>query len=127
MSDRHWLVVTLGIGSLLLCSCAPDLVGECADIVRHEEVSPARDYVATVFERDCGATTDFSTQVVIRAAAQRFDSSKAMPIFVAKGRPEITLVWGAKDALTISPQGMVEEPFTKLERWQDIKITYKPD
>ena len=66
-----WKKILFGLGALLLLfvgaialfiSRLPDL---CANTVIAEYPSPSGKLKAVVFDRDCGATTDFSTQVSI--------------------------------------------------------------
>lgn len=46
-------------------SCGAELPGLCANEVLDERLSPDGSLKAVVFERDCGATTDYTTQVSI--------------------------------------------------------------
>jgi hypothetical protein len=58
--------LALGIGSLSLLS-SPDM---CANEVLREHSSPGGKLKVVVFQRDCGATTGFSTQASILSAEE---------------------------------------------------------
>ena len=58
-----------------LTRCDPGLFGDCGDTVKAEAVSPDGRYVAAVFERDCGATTNYSTNVSLREVRESFDAA----------------------------------------------------
>ena len=63
----------------ILAALATLLVSGCADLcgnkVIREAASPDSDLKAVVFERDCGATTAFSTQISILDAGDELSGS----------------------------------------------------
>jgi hypothetical protein len=84
----------------------------CANQLLDESVSPDRQMKAVVFVRDCGATTDFSTQVSIiprteklsKAAGNAFSSDTnhgAAPSGPGYG-PAIKVQWQSPTELVIS-------------------------
>jgi hypothetical protein len=101
------VVVCVGIGSfrwVLLNSTSGVWSDMCGNIVYQEIPSPDGQYKVVVFERDCGATTDFSTQVSILGAAQEL-SNVSGNIFVMDGHPDSTNVqveWEGDQAVSIS-------------------------
>ena len=121
LSTKTILISILGVAGL--AGCDGDLFGDCADTVKAEAPSPGGGYVATVFERDCGATTDFSTHVSIREADEPFDSSTKTRVLIVAGQTEVDIEWSTEKKLsvTFSPA----ETFTKLETWRDVRIVYK--
>ncbi|HEY4363143.1 MAG TPA: hypothetical protein VGN17_19395 [Bryobacteraceae bacterium] len=83
--------------SLGLSACLPDL---CGNEIKNESSAPGNGKRAVVFERDCGATTDFSTQVSI------LDNDHALPndpgnVLVAEYRLTVDARWMAPDHLVI--------------------------
>ena len=88
---------------LLLClnGCSLNLTGDCAETTKAQTVSPDGKYVATVYERDCGATTDFSTIVNVRLSNAKF-SEKEGDIFIVRGQPTVNLTWESSTGLKIS-------------------------
>lgn len=87
------------------CSYLAPLFGQlydCDDEIQFESKSPDNKYVATVFVRNCGATTSFVTHVKIRTSDKSFiGSSDNGYAFETKDRPEILLNWENERQLTI--------------------------
>jgi hypothetical protein len=96
--------------------------GDCVNNTKYESVSPDRRFIVTVFERSCGATTGFSTQVNIRESSQLFDSKSEGNILVTGGRKAIHLSWSDRSHLSVSLLNV--EIFKKEEMWNGISITY---
>ena len=90
-------MVTLLIAfSLLLNGCIANLF--CKDEKITDTASTDDQRIATVFVRDCGATTGWNTQV-----AMRWKSSNPRPedvVFVVEGKPDVQVKW--LDDLTLS-------------------------
>jgi hypothetical protein len=57
--------------SFILGSCAP-----CSHGVQNEILSPSGKMVVTIYQTDCGATTDFATGLSVRRAGERFRPSE---------------------------------------------------
>ncbi|MGH9877893.1 MAG: DUF5412 family protein [Nitrososphaerales archaeon] len=96
----------------------------CDDEIKHEKGSPDGKYVATFYERDCGATTDFSTIVNIRPRAEKFNGKKGS-LFIVKGRHQINIAWKDRGKLQIECKDCRSEDVFKQERvWSDIEISY---
>jgi hypothetical protein len=105
------LSMTLRCGLLIVAACCSACVDPCGNEVISEEYSPHREVRAVVFQRDCGATTGFSTQVSVLAANQPFltkrswlQSTKPGNVFVSDinhgnassgpgGGPVVQLEW----------------------------------
>jgi hypothetical protein len=62
----------LRFGLFMVTVCCAGCVDPCGNAVLSEEYSPNREFRAVVFERDCGATTGFSTQVSVLTANGQF-------------------------------------------------------
>jgi hypothetical protein len=99
------LVVALGVGlySLADSMCANEPLGEA--------LSPDGARKAVVFQRDCGATTGFSTQVSVIASSSTLGNSSGN-VFVADadhgsapagpgGGPWVSVHWLAADQLVV--------------------------
>jgi hypothetical protein len=105
------LVVALG-GAATGCL---DLAGACANQYLNELAAPGGQHRAVVFERDCGATTGFTTQVsVLRVGAAlpdsggnvfraefRPDSTRAPVTVGPGGGPRVSVRWLAADTLEV--------------------------
>lgn len=110
---------------LLLCSCSQSLF-QCGNAVNEETESPDGRYVVTVFERDCGATTDFATIVSVRRAWRTFDPDDDTALFVASGQLQISASWTSGTSLSIElPEDLSpEREFKRVESWKSVQITY---
>lgn len=103
----------------------------CEDTVKTELESPDGQHIVTIFERDCGATTDFSTVVSLRPRSSSFSGDTGR-IFVAKGRPSIRATWDGPGSLRIEcPECWPPEEqrsrdivFRQESSWRSIKIVY---
>lgn len=63
---------------LLLCLCSLTLSGcsdACQNTVVNRATAPDGQHTAVMFQRDCGATTGFSTQVSVVADNEKADGS----------------------------------------------------
>jgi hypothetical protein len=70
----------------LLSSC-----DDCEDSVVSEARNPSTGYVATFLERNCGATTDYVSHVVLRESGS--DLSDADDVLVLDYQQSLTLTW----------------------------------
>jgi len=118
----------------MLCFAAAILAGcliDCGDTINLEKTSPAQKYVATVFERDCGATTDYSTIVVLRRFGSSFDPESGR-IFIMKGRVPVTLTWADSSSLLITrpecgpedDRNVKDKVFKRERKWNGVSISY---
>lgn len=113
----------LASSSNILTQCAsPSLLGDCINTVKYESISPDGMFIATTFERGCGATTDFNMQVSIRESSQPFDLKNGGNILVIGGRNNINLNWINKRHLSI--RFSATKISKKEKTWGSISITY---
>jgi hypothetical protein len=75
--------------------------GLCDDTQKSKAVSPDGQLVASVFERNCGATVDFSSIVSLASTSA---PSLGMDdfLFTAKGRHDISARWSGPNSLVIT-------------------------
>ena len=95
MRDYRWLVAMALIAPVLGCGA----LDPCGNEIVSRKASPSGSHEAVVFERDCGATTSWSTQVAIirggtdfleKATALRStESGNALVILARAARPGI--------------------------------------
>lgn len=96
----------------------------CGNEIHQQVESPDKKYKAVIFQRDCGATTGFSTQVSI------IENNKDLPdksgnIFIANGSPDqnqIKIAWLNDNKIEIIEN--IPETFLKENKFQDIEIIY---
>jgi hypothetical protein len=101
------VVFCLILASYLLRGCDP-----CANTIQAEAKSPDGKYIATAFIRDCGATTDFSPQVHLRAAGER--SGKTGNVFIGEGSTNIQISWLSATQLVVYSDCQVFQHITNL-------------
>jgi hypothetical protein len=116
--------ILLGLLAIVgVSGCGGEVFAGCGDTVKAEAVSPDGRYVATAFERNCGATADYSTNVSLREAKESFDPSSQTPILTVAGQPTIALEWSTESTLAVAlPQAGI---FKKLEAWRDVRVVYR--
>ena len=117
------LVLVLAVLVVLiiyLCYLARDF--PCENITEKEVLSLDGRYIATLFERNCGATTDFVTIVSIRDKDKAFRPETDSRVLVIEGSSLVDMHWVSQNTLTLKYNA--HEPFLKNERWGDISIEH---
>src|SRR5579863_270624 len=95
----------LFIAGLLLSSTG--CMDPCGNHILNDMLSPDNSNRAIVFERDCGAATDFSTQVSILSANERLPR-EAGNVFIADSdhaaitTMEVRVRWNSRERIVIS-------------------------
>jgi hypothetical protein len=79
-----------------LLSCNP-----CRDTVRSKVSSADGKLVANVFERNCGATTDFSLMLNVQNSSAKFRPDDGL-VFVAKGRYNLSVAWTRRRSIVVT-------------------------
>jgi hypothetical protein len=107
--------------------------GMCGNDVLHEHVSPDGNLKVVVFQRDCGATTGFSTQASLLRAKKKLPSGPGN-IFVAisppgvprgpGGGPKLDVRWVSPQHVVLShhQNAVVNQAQTQLSR---VRIDYE--
>jgi len=106
-----WAVLTLALRS------------KCGNEVLQEIDSQDHRYTASVFERNCGATTPFVRIVSLRATGKRFDTeAKDNWVLALRGQDALQLRWVNERHLVIGgadrdPKALIRSP------WLDVKVS----
>lgn len=109
-----------------LAGCYRLVMGDCSDKVKSEVLSPAGHYAATVIERDCGATTDYSTLVDLRVASKPLTTSPESLILTLSGKQSVTLAWEGESQLAI--QFPRVDTYMQKRAWKNVRVVYRhPD
>jgi hypothetical protein len=105
----------------------------CQSSISRTVIGPDKRFKAVVFERDCGATTAFSTQVSIAPANQEL-SDLAGNVFIAEladsgtedklGGPVVILEWKSERSLQLTYYKSARS-YLKVARVGDISVTYE--
>lgn len=72
----------------------------CEDAVKTEMVSPNGRYMVSIIERDCGATTDFSTLGHIQRKGQKLNVDTGIFLVLA-GRWDVIAEWKGETNLIV--------------------------
>jgi hypothetical protein len=120
MRDRLYAAALLTL-SLLTISC--DITGGCSDTIITESRSPNGQLVATVFERDCGATTAKNIQICLRLQSVPFGRKEPQSFLVFEGDTNVTVSWSGNDTLTVTLPPSAEI-FRRDERQTGVSIRY---
>ena len=92
------LLVTL---SLFVPACNP-----CSYGVQREIRSPSGKMIATVYQADCGATTDYATALSVRPSGKPFRPSTNLALGIA-GQQPLSLSWLSDSELVVAiPTGV---------------------
>ncbi|MBH0029115.1 hypothetical protein I6F53_19355 [Pseudoalteromonas sp. SWN29] len=92
-----WITATIAVPVFILSSMA-----DCALTEYESSISPDKQKQAIVFIKNCGATTNWETQIVVREIK---DIDNQDILIRLDGHPENTdynLMWQADNSLTIS-------------------------
>jgi hypothetical protein len=115
------LILLVGLGAVAL---GLFLASDCEDTIKTEVKSPDGKYVATLYERDCGATTDFSTIVNLRDSSASFNGDD-LGIVIVKGQHKLDLIWDGNTKLRLQCHNCRSDDIFKQERtWKDIEISF---
>jgi hypothetical protein len=104
------------------CKRTPDLFS-CETTVDQEIPSPDGQHVAVVFHHDCGATTDFNTQVSLRDHKHDFDP-EADTVLTVAGSYKMMVAWSSNKRIVVSMPN--DKVYTQLTKWNGIDIDYAP-
>lgn len=97
----------------------------CSNSLYRESVAPSEQYIAKVTERDCGATTYWSTHIIVESKQWFFPGSKE--ILIMRGQPMETgviLFWRDPRTLVVKLRGQ-SKIYSKESNWRDVKFEYE--
>jgi hypothetical protein len=122
VSHFYYLKIMVTAGSFLtLTSC---LESPCSNETINEVTSRDSQYVATIFKRDCGATTSFAQVVMIRKQGSPFrGDDKDEYVFTMEGLLKLKVYWKDASHLHIEPPDQ-NAIFIQRDSWKDVKISY---
>jgi len=101
---------------------------QCDNKVIKDLQSPDGEYSATVFERDCGATTSYVSVVSLRKGASDFDGDATDDfVFTMRGPVEIDIQWVSPGSLVVQRPENKDDIFIEQSNWEDVSISYVAD
>ena len=110
------LILTL---SLLITAALSGCLFDCKNVTIQSAPSPNGLMVATVFSRDCGATTSVSVQVYLGAAGEKVPQTGN--VFRGTGSPNATVKWHGNDVLEISSDA---KPFLLMKQYGSVGFEF---
>jgi hypothetical protein len=109
---RYWKSSTVGF--------------DCDNQILTEVSSPDGRYIASVFERNCGATTPYYRIVALRLAGTKLRGDRHEDwVFAIKERSEVQLSWRDVQHLEVLSNERDVSPHAP-KSWKDVEITTKP-
>ena len=126
----------LAIGVSIAGTGCLDLSGSCGNVIVRELASSGDGHRAVVFERNCNATTGFSTQVSVLAAGAVLPDSSGN-VFIADtnhgnapaepgGGPQVDIRWVASDTLEVRYDGRARV-FAREAQHAGVAVRYVVD
>ena len=119
-------IVFLGLVGIGIYVLGNLFSGMCGNEIFSEVQSPDGKFRAVVFQRDCGATTGFSTQISILLAKDKLENEGGN-IFIVDGHPndrKIGITWeGPKKLKSNNGSGLPSHK--KESRYQGVSIEYE--
>jgi hypothetical protein len=120
MKTMILILLIVGLGTVAV---GLFLASDCEDTIKTEARSPDGKYAATLYERDCGATTDFSTIVNLRVSSARFNADE-LGVVILKGQHKLDLVWDGNTKLQLKCDDCRPDDVFKQEKtWKDVDIS----
>ena len=106
---------------------AMDSMTSCEESNQGQTLSPDRRYIATVFVRDCGATTGYVTHVNLRKATDVFMADRGGVIATGqvvtiKGVALVTAKWVKNAELEVRLRGEAPLAVNVAAMWNDAAI-----
>lgn len=112
----YWAVATYALSRALT---------DCGNEVLQEAYSTDGQFLATAFERGCGATSPFARIVSVRGSGKPFDGEdREKWVFTIEGRPDVRLTWAGPKHLTVKYGGggrVVRQAVV----WNGVTIAYE--
>jgi hypothetical protein len=114
-----------GLGAVICLVLVPRflITGGCEDFVLTEVASPSGRVAATVFVRDCGATTAANTQVSLRQRSGLLGRRRKTSLLVYEGDKNLGISWEDENTLVVRlpPNAKV---FRQEREWYGVRIEY---
>jgi len=97
----------------------------CDNSLRKESSSPSGEAIASVFLRNCGATTPFITVVTMRNVKSKLNMNKHENwVFTAHDESDIELSWETEEKLLIKYSTYDTKP-TKRSQWRSVAVIFE--
>jgi hypothetical protein len=125
------VVAVLGVCVIVfICGLMYLFQGMCRNYIHKTIESPEATLKAVIFQRDCGATTGFSTQISILSVNEQLGDDSGN-IFSSDGHPEESapeVTWVNEEELNIKkrfPVQIYSQESSWGWLWNKVEISYK--
>jgi hypothetical protein len=99
---------------------------QCENVILQELTSPDGEKVATLFTRNCDATTTFVRALVLRKKGAEFSGGDPSSyIFTMRGEHNVKIEWIAANHLLVSRPQISKDIFSEMKVWEGANISYK--
>ena len=117
------LVITIGISYVAIQKVLPTM---CGNEISAQIDSPDKKHVAIVFQRGCGATTSFNTQVTVLEEREVLEN-EAGNVLIAEGHPSnsgFELAWLNSSTLHIKNKNNAKQ-YKNEEKIGSVVVRYE--
>ncbi|MDH0864095.1 hypothetical protein [Mitsuaria sp. GD03876] len=116
----------LSLALVILAGCSPIFDEDgCKSSAILAAKSADEKYVATIADRDCGATTARAKIVYLRAADASVPTNEyGEPVYIYAGQANIAMEWES-GTLVIKSTSKGDNVFLAKRSWRDVDIRYK--
>jgi hypothetical protein len=97
--------------------------GACKTMIHSSIPSPDGSKSIVIFEKGCGATVGFNTQVSIAPSQSAFSAERYPPFYVVSGQQEVQAKWRGNETVEVNIPG-ADQTFKREERVGSITIVY---
>lgn len=117
-----FVTTALSLIALLVVSFLSDgIFGKCNNDPIAVRKSPDGRHVASIFIRNCGTTTDYSTVVGLR---DTLSDRRYSDVLVLKGKRQVDARWMNKDTISVTLNS-AHHVVMKKGNFKNIKIEYR--
>lgn len=115
------VVVVLVLGWFVVLGVA--LTPECENTIVRSVENDSRKFVAILFERSCGATTGYSTQVSIVLFGENL-RDEVGNVYIANGRPDnSSITW--LDSNTLRVNGTTKDAYKRADEIHGVRVYFE--
>jgi hypothetical protein len=119
-------ILILGCCYLLAACTQLFSADDCSNEILSQAKSPDGKLVASLVQKNCGATTGYANIVYLSDVDMVDDKQKKWgdQVYVLQGAPNISLAWKNTD-LKIKAPVNGPDVFLKKDEWKSVKILYE--
>jgi hypothetical protein len=115
--------LTGGLTGLVITLALSGCSSMCSDEIRGTATSADKQHVATTHSRECGATTDWYSSVVLNVPNQAYKRNEV--IFSVKGDFWPDIEWKSNTDLTVRCEACRRKDIgMAVSKWADVDIHY---